>query len=153
MWNGDADNTMVIVSAPVPTGLAKKVLGKVLAGAAVGKLVKVFPELEAEIGAGIEEGVRQLELGAKGGFGTEGFKVKVGANVFAGGNGEWGVKVSLGLVQFGHITQSVGIKVTAEPREEPLHEGWLRDAIHGVGRVLHGLDQAMIGWRCGWLWC
>ena len=136
VWNGNADDTMVIVSAPVPTGVAKKILGKVLAEATVAKLVKAFPELEAELGSGIEEGVRQLELGAKGGFGPDSFKVKVGANVFAGADGAWGVKVSLGLLQFGHITQSVGLKVTAEPREEPLHETWLRGVINGFRR--HG---------------
>ena len=147
VWNGNVDNTMVIVAAPIPSGMAKKLLRKVLAEASVAKLVKAFPELEGEIGSGIEEGVRMLEVGAKGGFGTEGFKVKVGANVFAGANGEWGVKVSLGLVQFGHITQSMGIKVTAEPREEPLHEGWLRNAINryqsgGLTGLILGADSA-----------
>ncbi len=143
VWNGNADNTMVIVAAPVPTGLAKKIARKVLAEATVAKLVKAFPEIEAEIGAGIEEGVRQLEVGAKGGLGPEGFKVKVGANVIVGANGAWGAKISLGLVQFGHITQSVGVKVMAEPREEPLHEGWLRDAINRFKRG--GLTGLILG--------
>ncbi len=143
VWNGNVDNTLVIVSAPVPTGLVKKVARKVLAEAAVAKLVKAFPEIEGEIGAGIEEGVRQLELGAKGSAGPDRFKVKVGATVFAGGNGEWGVKISLGLLQFGHITQSVGVKVTAEPREEPLHEGWLRNAIDRFHRG--GLTGLILG--------